>query len=113
MTNELTNYDKACLIYEKDGASAVIEAALEGELLVDHWGECVPCEADSPIEDGVCLVCGTKYEKFTYVVISFHEHEPMQVYGVFHSSEDAYKWAGEHAMFTTYTVNAILDITED
>jgi hypothetical protein len=57
------NYDKACLIYEAKGQFAVHDAAKDGTLKVDHWGYCVPCEIESPIEGGCCLVCGTEYEE--------------------------------------------------
>ena len=56
------NYDKACLIYEAKGQFAVHDAAKDGTLKVDHWGYCVPCEIESPIEGGCCLVCGTQYD---------------------------------------------------
>lgn len=48
-----------------------------------------------------------------FVVLSFHEHEPVQVYGTFPTSEAAYEWAGRQARHTTYSVHQILNIEED
>ena len=57
-----SNYAKACYIYEKKGQSAVYDAVNSGELTCDEWRKCVPCEDETPHEDGCCLVCGTKAE---------------------------------------------------
>ena len=61
MSKKKTNYDKAVAIYEAKGQSAVFDAILDGTLKVDYWAECEPCETESPIEDEVCLVCGTPH----------------------------------------------------
>ncbi len=58
----MTNYEKAYKIYEMHGQFAVHNAAETGKLRVDLWGECEPCEIESPIEGGCCLVCGTIYD---------------------------------------------------
>ena len=55
----MTNYDKALEIYERGGQYAVYDAVLAGELLADCWSPCLPCEDDTPHEEGTCLVCGT------------------------------------------------------
>ena len=58
----MTNYEKAMEIYEAKGQFAVHEAAMDGTLKVDCWAYCEPCEIDSPIEDGCCLVCGEPHQ---------------------------------------------------
>jgi hypothetical protein len=58
----MTNDEKAIAIYEQHGQFAVHDAAESGELVADYWAWCEPCETDSPITDGCCLVCGTTYQ---------------------------------------------------
>jgi hypothetical protein len=65
MSKKKTNYDKAVAIYEAKGQSAVFTAADDGTLKVDCWAYCEPCETESPIEGGVCLVCGTLNDGLT------------------------------------------------
>ena len=55
------NYEKAYKLYEKGGSSAVVDACNNGKLKYDSWGICEPCEAEQPIYEDVCLVCGTIY----------------------------------------------------
>lgn len=49
----------------------------------------------------------------TFVVVSFHEHEPMQLHGPFTSSKAAYDWADRNSTLTHFSVNAILEATEE
>jgi hypothetical protein len=49
-------------------------------------------------------------EKF--VVVSFHEHEPMKLYGPFDTSREAYDWADRNSTLTHFSVNAILEAKE-
>jgi hypothetical protein len=54
-----SNYEKAYALYEAGGPRAVYAAVTSGLLSCDGWTHCVPCEDETPTEDGVCLVCGT------------------------------------------------------
>lgn len=49
-------------------------------------------------------------EKF--VVLSYFEYTPVQVYGLFDSEQEAHEWAQSQAAYTTYGVNAVLDINQ-
>ena len=54
-----SNRKKAEKIYEKSGAGAVFDAVDRGDLTHEDWRICRGCEAETPHEDGDCLVCGT------------------------------------------------------
>lgn len=47
-----------------------------------------------------------------WVVLSYHEHEPVQVYGTFASQQAALDWAQSQAAHTTWSVHSILNIQE-
>jgi hypothetical protein len=47
-------------IYQSAGQDGVIEWAIAEGL--DTWAWCVPCEYDSPMSEGTCLVCWTVRE---------------------------------------------------
>ena len=53
-------HEAAYAIYEKNGQWAVHDAAKNGQLQCDTWSHCVPCEAESPMLGGACLVCATE-----------------------------------------------------
>ena len=59
----MENYTKAYKLYEKGGASAVIDACSDGRLKYDKWGYCNPCETNQPIYESSCLVCGTIHQE--------------------------------------------------
>jgi len=73
------------------------------------------CYVASKLGDDICMPNLKEGEEpsETFVVVSFHEHEPMQIYGPFTSSKAAYDWADRNSTLTHFNVNAILDITED
>jgi len=52
-------YDLCQKKYEEGGQSAVFEYVSNNfpEVL---WGNCEPCESNSPIELNTCLVCGSE-----------------------------------------------------
>jgi len=54
-----TIYELCVQKYERGGQAAVFEYVLSNfpEL---EWKNCDPCESSSPIDDGLCLVCGSK-----------------------------------------------------
>ena len=55
--------DLCYIIYQGFGQSGVIDfirSRQENVTLMDvGWALCEPCEIDSPIYEGACLVCGT------------------------------------------------------
>jgi hypothetical protein len=53
------NEQKAADLYSEHGATAVYDAVNNGTLTFDYWNYCKPCDAETPIEDNACLVCGT------------------------------------------------------
>ena len=57
---------KAYEIYQKDGQDAVLDFAKKhGDEVGVTWGMCEPCESESPMLNGTCLVCGTPtWEKY-------------------------------------------------
>jgi hypothetical protein len=57
--NNTKNYKKAVAIYELKGVSGVYDAVQSGELTHDYFRYCTPCEAQTPIEDQACLICGS------------------------------------------------------
>lgn len=61
----MDNYQKAYIIYEKNGQDAVLRAVNEEELKYDSYKYCMPCEWTSPIWENTCLVCGTIYKDKT------------------------------------------------
>ena len=56
-SNEM--HTKAYAIYESKGQFAVHDAVHNGILDCDQWAHCEPCEINSPMHGGACLVCGT------------------------------------------------------
>ena len=58
-----TNYEKAYAIYEDGGQYAVYDAVKSGALTCDGWTHCVPCDDETPTDEGACLVCGTITER--------------------------------------------------
>ena len=50
--------------------------------------------------------------KTRFVVLSYHEHEPVQVYGTFPTAEEAREWATRQSA-DAYDVHEILDINEE
>jgi len=50
----------AYAIYEKQGQHAVHDAVENGQLQCDEWAHCGPCEIESPMLGGACLVCATE-----------------------------------------------------
>jgi hypothetical protein len=56
----MTSLSEVCqILYEKKGQSAVLEFVLNNFPEME-WLPCEPCEISSPIENGACLVCGSK-----------------------------------------------------
>ena len=45
-------------IYSKHGQGAVMDYIVTNHPMVP-WSYCEPCETDSPMDDGACLVCGS------------------------------------------------------
>jgi len=45
-------------IYERYGQSAVFDFVLTHYPEI-KWERCLPCEIESPIQNGLCLVCGS------------------------------------------------------
>jgi hypothetical protein len=50
--------DEAYKIYTAYGQCAVHDAVKAGRLPCDGWAYCAPCETESSMLDGECLVCG-------------------------------------------------------
>lgn len=51
-------YDKCLTAYEAGGQQAVFNLVLS-EHPDTKWEYCEPCEIESPVADGTCLVCGS------------------------------------------------------
>jgi hypothetical protein len=49
--------DKAEELYSNGGQAEVL--AFFTEVPNVEWADCVPCEWESPISNGACLVCGS------------------------------------------------------
>lgn len=47
-------------LYEREGQFAVHDAVMAGTIPHDNWAYCEPCEIDSPMFSGACLVCSTE-----------------------------------------------------
>jgi len=56
----MKHYNKCLKLYQSKGQQAVFDYALKHKDI--KWSYCEPCEIDSPIEDGACLVCGSQIE---------------------------------------------------
>lgn len=54
-------YEKCLEIYENSGQSGVFDF-IAANSPDTAWAYCEPCEIESPIEDGDCLVCGSLVE---------------------------------------------------
>jgi hypothetical protein len=48
-------------VYQKDGQSGVFKWVLERAPFL-KWMYCEPCEIDSPVKSGVCVVCWSPIE---------------------------------------------------
>ena len=58
-----TNEKQAYKLYTQGGQGLVYDYVNEGKLKYDKWGYCEPCEWESPIYRGDCLVCGSIYKE--------------------------------------------------
>jgi hypothetical protein len=47
-----------------------------------------------------------------WVVLSYHDHEPVEVYGTFTSEQAALTWAQSQAVHTTWAVHSILNVKD-
>lgn len=56
---DISVHQKAETIYARLGPSGVYDAANEGILPYDKWVYCQPCDTETPLFEGLCLVCGT------------------------------------------------------
>lgn len=48
-----------------------------------------------------------------WVLISYHDREPCQVYGLFESEREALEWADRQARHTVWEAKQILDVDEE
>ena len=51
-------YDECLAIYDEAGQEGVFQFVKRKYPNVE-WRECKPCEIESPIHEGACLVCGS------------------------------------------------------
>lgn len=51
-------YEICLAIYNRFGQDGVIKFC--DAIGWDEWLVCEPCEIESPVENGICLVCGTE-----------------------------------------------------
>ena len=51
-------YGKCLEVYEKSGQGGVFDL-ITANFPDTRWAYCEPCEIESPLEDGDCLVCGS------------------------------------------------------
>lgn len=49
---------EAYRVYVRKGADGVYDLA--NERGITDWRNCLPCDAETPVEGGECLVCGTR-----------------------------------------------------
>lgn len=88
----------------------VAMSELWGEQCYEFEPGCPCCEAwrQFDLSGEVTPVPGDE----VFVLLSYHEHEPVHVYGPFTSSDEAHEWASRQAIHTTYEVHGVRNVKE-